>query len=216
MKPFSTYPEDRQKMLALAATIEGKSTLDEDYVKAADELADLVKAILDDEAVTIANEAEFEADLDAADLMKIEEGWQTFKAAGPVAKVINDNQPGRTAIIEILIDPPTLEVGTMLYAAPQPAHGTSATELVPVTMADVIALIKDYGDDAKPDSEYRLACNDLIEALGKPSPAPNAVTAGQGVEGRRPLANAAEKQVAHELRHLREAIENPNKKDWSL
>jgi hypothetical protein len=30
---------------------------------------------------------------------------------------------------------------------------------------DVIDLIRDYGNDALPDSEYRLACNDLIEAL---------------------------------------------------
>ena len=36
----------------------------------------------------------------------------------PVATVINDNQPGKTAIIEVMTDPPTLPVGTMLYAAP--------------------------------------------------------------------------------------------------
>lgn len=36
----------------------------------------------------------------------------------PVATVINDNQPGRTAIIEVMTDPPTLPVGTKLYAEP--------------------------------------------------------------------------------------------------
>jgi hypothetical protein len=36
----------------------------------------------------------------------------------PVATVINDNQPGRTAIIEVMTNPPTLPVGTMLYARP--------------------------------------------------------------------------------------------------
>ncbi len=37
----------------------------------------------------------------------------------PVATVIDDNQPGRTAIIEVMTDPPTLPVGTKLYAEPQ-------------------------------------------------------------------------------------------------
>lgn len=45
LKPFSTYPEDRDKMLALCAAVE-KSCDDE----AAIELADLVKSILQDEA----------------------------------------------------------------------------------------------------------------------------------------------------------------------
>ncbi len=53
MKPFSTYPEDRAKLISLAARIESNFILDEDYVKAADELADLVKAILTDEQAAI-------------------------------------------------------------------------------------------------------------------------------------------------------------------
>lgn len=51
MKPFSTYPEDRVKLLQLAATV-----LADDSVMvgpAAIELADLVRAILEDEAVAI-------------------------------------------------------------------------------------------------------------------------------------------------------------------
>jgi hypothetical protein len=49
----------------------------------------------------------------------IDQAWENYKAALPVATVINDNQPGRTAIIEITIDPPTLPIGTKLYAGPK-------------------------------------------------------------------------------------------------
>ncbi|WP_156912316.1 hypothetical protein [Roseibium algicola] len=52
MKPFSTYPEDRQKLLELCETIEHAST-DDAAMQAALELADLVRAILTDEAVAI-------------------------------------------------------------------------------------------------------------------------------------------------------------------
>lgn len=49
MKPFSTYPEDRAKLLDLA-----KRVLDDDGLHAAAvELADLVRAILEDEAFVI-------------------------------------------------------------------------------------------------------------------------------------------------------------------
>lgn len=48
MKPFSTYPEDRAKLLALAAKVENATGNDLD--DSADELADLVRAILTDEA----------------------------------------------------------------------------------------------------------------------------------------------------------------------
>lgn len=122
MKPFSTYPEDRQKLLNLAQTILDQYPSDDSYKVAADALADLVKVIITDEQFVI----DADADLSLTDEMKISDGWETFKAAAPVAKVINDNQPGKTAIIEILSDPPTLAVGTMLFAAPQPSnHGAS-------------------------------------------------------------------------------------------
>lgn len=52
MKPFSTYPEDRQKLLDLAESIESARD-DEDFRNAAYELSDLVKAIITDEAVAI-------------------------------------------------------------------------------------------------------------------------------------------------------------------
>lgn len=45
--------------------------------------------------------------------------WERFKAMLPVAKVTNNNQPGTAAIIEILSNPPTLDVGMMLYAHPK-------------------------------------------------------------------------------------------------
>lgn len=57
--------------------------------------------------------------LSTRDLAMIDQAWENHKAALPVATVINDNQPGRTAIIEITIDPPTLPVGTKLYAGPK-------------------------------------------------------------------------------------------------
>lgn len=56
MKPFSTYPEDRGRLIALCAQIES-STLVDDTAVAADNLASLVRAILEDEAIA-ANAAE--------------------------------------------------------------------------------------------------------------------------------------------------------------
>ena len=32
-------------------------------------------------------------------------------------------------------------------------------------LEEIIALCRDYGEDSQPDSEYRLACNDIIEAI---------------------------------------------------
>jgi hypothetical protein len=75
--------------------------------------------------------------LSARDHAMIDQAWENHKAALPVATVINDNQPGRTAIIEITIDPPTLPVGTKLYAGPkmvelQPAPADDAAVAWPV------------------------------------------------------------------------------------
>ncbi len=47
----------------------------------------------------------------------VQSSWERFKASMPVAKVINDNQPDNQAIIQVLRDPPTLPVGTLLYAS---------------------------------------------------------------------------------------------------
>lgn len=111
LKPFSTYPEDREKLLSLA-----EEAALSDYASAI-ELADMVKAILTDEQALLDAEMfdqmtkEFSSDL-------VEQSWQNFKAAIPVAVVVNDNQSGKTAIIEILSDPPTLGIGTKLYCAP--------------------------------------------------------------------------------------------------
>lgn len=46
----------------------------------------------------------------------VEASWQRFKSSLPVARVVDDNQPGNAAVIEVLTDPPTLAVGTLLYA----------------------------------------------------------------------------------------------------
>lgn len=51
MKPFSTYPEDRAKLLDLCDKVE--NAIGTELEDAADELADLVRAILLDEAVVI-------------------------------------------------------------------------------------------------------------------------------------------------------------------
>jgi hypothetical protein len=50
MKPFSTYPEDRAKLLELSRVVATSGDA-EDAEKAADELADLVSAIISDESV---------------------------------------------------------------------------------------------------------------------------------------------------------------------
>lgn len=52
-KPFSTYPEDREKLLKLCEKIEKSYSDDPTYIDAADALADLVKAILTDEETLI-------------------------------------------------------------------------------------------------------------------------------------------------------------------
>ncbi|CEG08756.1 hypothetical protein BN961_02174 [Afipia felis] len=67
--------------------------------------------------------------LSREELAMIDRAWEVHKAAMPVATIINDNQPYRTAIIEITIEPPTLPVGTRLYAEPKaiPLAGESVT-----------------------------------------------------------------------------------------
>lgn len=64
-----------------------------------------------------------------------------------------------------------LPVGTPLYAAPQPAHGTSATERAPEDRVRGIGVTAN-GTPIHPGNFL-------------PPPAPNAVTAGQGVEADR-------------------------------
>ncbi|MGC4393745.1 hypothetical protein [Agrobacterium sp. M50-1] len=115
IRPFSTYPEDRERLLSLATTLQKPHDV-ETREKAADGLSDLVIAILTDEQAVL--DAELFDQMTEEFSQEVEQGWQTFKAATPAAVVINDNQPGKTAIIEILNDPPTLAVGTKLFAAP--------------------------------------------------------------------------------------------------
>ncbi|RDJ20112.1 hypothetical protein DWF00_16505 [Bosea caraganae] len=50
-RPFSTYLEDRARLLALANKLQRRDLDVEDARKAADELSDLVLAILNDEAI---------------------------------------------------------------------------------------------------------------------------------------------------------------------
>ena len=134
VKPFSTYPEDRELLMSLARTIQTSNDV-EIVDQAAGKLSDLVLAILSDEATDA-----FDEELDAADLMKIDQAWEAFKDAGPVAKVINDNQPGKTAIIEITCDPPTLEVGTELFTSSKAGEADALADKVE-------GLIAEFGDD---------------------------------------------------------------------
>lgn len=50
LKPFSTYPEDRQKLISLATILQKPHDIEAGQ-KAADELSDMVLAILRDEEV---------------------------------------------------------------------------------------------------------------------------------------------------------------------
>lgn len=61
-------------------------------------------------------EAAFSEPLPAEDDAEIEASLRRLRAAIPVARVINDNRPGNTATIEVYTNPPTLPVGTLLYA----------------------------------------------------------------------------------------------------
>jgi hypothetical protein len=131
-KPFETYPEDRETLISLALTVQTSSDV-EATEKAADKLSDLVLSILSDEDTD-----DFDRELDADDLAMIDAAWEKHKAAGPVAKVINDNQPGNTAIIEILRDPPTLGVGTLLFST---LTNTSRDDEAPVAWVSSSLLI---------------------------------------------------------------------------
>jgi len=51
----------------------------------------------------------------------VNSSWDRFKASFPVAKVINDNQPDNQAIIQVLCEPPTIPVGTLLFSSLQAA-----------------------------------------------------------------------------------------------
>ena len=53
MKPFETYPEDRELLLSLAREIQTPDQDPERLASKAVELADLVQAILEDEAVIL-------------------------------------------------------------------------------------------------------------------------------------------------------------------
>lgn len=52
LKPFSAYPEDREKLMSLATILQRPHDV-ETGEKAADELSDLVLAILSDEATNL-------------------------------------------------------------------------------------------------------------------------------------------------------------------
>lgn len=91
-----------------------------DDLDVGEEAADFIEQIIDEQSL-LENTDE---PLSANDRAMINDAWETHKAAIPVAVILNDNQPGRTAIIQILCDPPTLVVGTELFAKRVPAART--------------------------------------------------------------------------------------------
>ena len=86
--------------------------------------------------------------LSLEDMRLIDRAWETHKSALPVATVIDDNQPGRTAIIQIDIDPPTLPVGSRLYGQPKAVGAESETALLRALQAiagtEVVSVRQDH------------------------------------------------------------------------
>ena len=62
MKPFSTYPEDRANLMALARTVQESADVEE-AEKAADKLSDMVLAILSDEHLEASPWSNWRADM---------------------------------------------------------------------------------------------------------------------------------------------------------
>src|SRR5690606_15010052 len=63
---------------------------------------------------------------------------------------------------------PSVEAAKAAAQADYEARILSALELSSAreqALEETIALCKDYAEDSQPDSEYRLACNDIIEAI---------------------------------------------------
>jgi hypothetical protein len=93
--------------------------------------------------------------LDAHDLDLIDQAWENHKAGLPVAVVIDDNQPGRTAIIEITVEPPTLVVGTKLFAAPKMVHMSEKRVHISDAWQVVSQWLADYAEEEETFSRYR-------------------------------------------------------------
>jgi len=68
-------------------------------------------------------------EMTAEESATVDASWERFKAMLPVAKVVNDNKPDNQAVVAVLRDPPTLPVGTLLYATFEGA--TDAAEILP-------------------------------------------------------------------------------------
>ena len=80
--------------------------------------AQAIRRVIEVTEMEMEMEAEFAADFEA-DNQVVENVWQRFVESMPAAKVVNDNQPNNQAVIVVLRDPPTLPIGTLLYASYQ-------------------------------------------------------------------------------------------------
>jgi hypothetical protein len=105
--------------LAAYADCIRRGRLDEANIGHTEELAIVTELMAFRESAAL--EAEMEADFadDWQDAEVVTSAWERFKASMPAAKVINDNQPDNQAIVQVLCDPPTLPVGTLLYVSRQ-------------------------------------------------------------------------------------------------
>ena len=76
--------------------------------------------------------------------------------------ILQDDDEGLAEHAEPMIK--AKELISKLSALPHLPQGepSAARELA---LEEIIALCRDYGEDSQPDSEYRLACNDIIEAI---------------------------------------------------
>ncbi|WP_448786370.1 hypothetical protein [Brucella intermedia] len=70
-----------------------------------------------------------------------------------------------------------------------------------LALEEIIALCRDYSEDSQPDSEYRLACNDIIEAIQerRAISSPDHADAGkvEGDEKKWPMREIVAKAIAY-------------------
>lgn len=83
--------------------------------------AQVIRRVIADAELDAQIAADMAADWEAKTSPVVQSSWERFKASMPVAKIINDNQPDNQAIIQVLTDPPTLPVGTLLFTSLQAA-----------------------------------------------------------------------------------------------
>lgn len=95
--------------------------------------------------------------LTAEEEKMIDAAWEKHKAAGPVAKVINNNQPGWTNIVETAPNV-TLDIGTPLYSLAAVLELSQQVDDLRSVNADLRAVLSDY-------TALRSLAAELVEGL---------------------------------------------------